>query len=156
MQKKLFLILLGFVLLTSFQTAQTIGQQPAYAPAPTAPAPGPSPNGRWSAPNYHPEIGDKIVVVNGRRIHDEAEFRRAVRNSPTRIVLGVIDKRTGDYYHLRTNLWSMDSQTRLGIYVRTARNYDGVIVTGFWSGSPGMHCQYMKGEIAPVYDRYSW
>ncbi len=150
MQKKLFLILSGLLLLT----AQAYGQElrPAAAPAM---APSPSVAGGWSAPIYHPEIGDKIVKVNNRNIHSEAEFRRAIANSPRTIILGVIDQRTGNYYHLRTNLWSPNNQTRLGIYIRTARNYDGVIVTGFVPNCPGMHCQYMRGETRPVYDGLS-
>ncbi len=141
MQKKMFLLLSGLLLLISFPAAQTFGMTPL-----------PDVTGTWSAPIYHPEIGDKIVSVNNQRVHSEAEFRRAVRNSSSEIILGVIDQRTGNFYHLRTRLWSSYNQTRLGIYIETAGNHNGVIVTGFVPDSPGMHCQYMRGEITPPHD----
>ena len=173
MQKKMFLVLIGLLLLVSFPTSQTFGAEKkankphkvnvateedieeedgaqsvmAFAASATD-----SVGGGWSAPIYHPEIGDKIVSVNNQRVRSEAEFRRAVRNSSREIVLGVIDQRTGNFYHLRTMLWSPYNQTRLGIYIETSRNYNGVIVTGFVPNCPGMHCQYLRGETRPVYD----
>ena len=132
MQKNL-LILCGLLLMISFPTAKSFGQT-------------------WSAPNYHPEIGDRIVKVNGNYVYDESDFRYEVRNSSQNITLRVVDPRTGQYYSLRTQLWPASYQTRLGIYVRTAPNHNGVIVTGFWPNCPGMRCQYKKGEITPVHD----
>ena len=126
MQKNL-LILCGLLLMISFPTAQSFGQT-------------------WSAPNFHPEIGDKIVKVNGNRVYDESDFRREIRNSPRDIILGVVDYHTGQLYSLRTHLWPASYQTRLGIYIETAVDYDGVIVTGFVPDSPGLHCQCLRSE----------
>ncbi len=156
MQKKMFLILSGLFLLISLPAAQTFGTEPlpadADADAVYEPAATEFVGGGWSAPIYHPEIGDLIVSVNNQRVNCEADFRRAVRNSSSEIILGVIGQRTGDFYQLRTRLWSPYNQTRLGIYIESAGNYNGVIVTGFVPDSPGMHCQYLRGETRPVYD----
>ncbi len=160
MQKKLFFIVFGLLLLISYPTSSVLAN-PTAAELTDMPKPmaaeitdTPSPNATWSAPKYHPEVGDKIVYVNGRRVRNETEFRRAIRNSPQRIELGIVDHRTHKLYHLRTNLWSPNRQTRLGIYVKTGKRYDGVIVTDFMPNSPGMRCQRLKGELPPV--RNDW
>jgi S1-C subfamily serine protease len=36
----------------------------------------------WSAPKYHPEVGDRIIGVNGQRISNMQDFVGAVRSSP--------------------------------------------------------------------------
>ena len=161
MQKKPFLIVFGLLLLISFPTSSVLADPAAaeLTDKPAVPMAAEStdwvkPMATWSAPKYHPEVGDKIVYVNGRRVRNETEFRRAVRNSPQRIELGIVDHRSHQLYHLRTNLWSPNRQTRLGIYVKTGKRFDGVIVTDFMPNSPGMRCQRLKGELPPV--RNDW
>ena len=137
MQKKLFLIMFGLIALISFPTAKSFGREGGDIFIPPVP---PTP----SAPEYYPEVGDKIVLVNYVRVHNEDEFRREVRNSPESITLGILDHRTGKIYNLKTRLLSPNNQTRLGVYVRNTNSQDGVIITGLVSDSPIMHCKYTK------------
>lgn len=94
----------------------------------------------WTGPTYRPDIGDRIIEVNGQFIDDEADFRRAVANSPQIITLTIIEHGSHRCW-LRTQLRPKGYQTRLGIYVETSSS-GGVSVTGIMPGTPGMHCQY--------------
>ena len=147
MKTKLFMILFGLALLIPIQAAQA-----QYGGEYNNPnlshleriADGVILTGRtWSSPSFHPEVGDRIIGVNGYWVRSESDFRLAVRYSPHVIYLLARDHRTGNTYYLRTHLWPASNQTRLGIYVSTARDRDGVIVTGWWSNCPGTRCQYI-------------
>ena len=115
--------------------------------------PGISKGDVWSAPNYHPEKGDRIIAVNEFRVNSESEFREAIRESDSEVILTVLDKRTGNRYYLMTKLLPRDSWSRLGIYVTDSRG-PGVEVTGVLSDLPGNHCRYLKnGDVSPVRSR---
>ena len=107
----------------------------------------------WSAPNYHPEKGDRIIAVNEFRVNSESEFREAIRESDSEVILTVLDKRTGNRYYLMTRLLPQGSRSRLGIYVTDSRG-PGVEVTGVLSDLPGNRCRYLKnGDVSPVRSR---
>lgn len=94
----------------------------------------------WSRQFYQPENGDRVVRVNGKSIGNESEFRAAVKNSPSTIYLDIVDHRTGRKYRMRTNLWSRQYVTRLGLYIETDYR-GGVQITGVMPNSPAARCQ---------------
>ena len=153
MQKKLFLILFGMIALISFPTTQTFGHD---GQAVVHCIPLPPPNAGWSSQYYSLEAGDKIVAVNGQIIHDENDFYYAVKNSPTSIILAVIDCRTHTMFYLKTQLWPKYSQTRLGAFVNTSYYNDGVVVTGCMPNTPSKCCLFLESKIAPKFQNGSW
>lgn len=136
------------LLLSLFTVSFAQAQYERYAPA--------RPDGSiassgWSAPMYHPEVGDRIISVNGSSVDDIEEWYSAVKNSSPMIYLTVVDHRTGDTYQLRTRLNSPYADSRLGIY--TAETYRrGVVVTGFMPGYPGYRCQLLKSSYDGGYN----
>ena len=94
----------------------------------------------WSAPIYHPEVYDRVIEVNGEDVDDEIDFRYAIKNSPRRIYMTLIDHRTGSTYRLRTWLLPSGHPYRLGLYFRTSSN-GGVRIVGHMPGYPCMRCQ---------------
>ena len=106
--------------------------------------------GNWSDAMYYPENDDRIIYVNNIRIQDEAHFRQVIRDSDTRVVLTIVDHRTGNTYKMMTDLWPQGSTTRLGIYI-TDDSRGGVRVTGTMQGTPGRKCRYLvNGNDAPT------
>lgn len=97
----------------------------------------------YSEPNYYPEDRDRIIAVNNTEIWDEDHFRQVIRDSESRVILTVIDHKSGNRYYLMTTLNPKGSTSRLGIYVEDS-SQGGVTVTGFVSGSPGARCRYRK------------
>lgn len=97
---------------------------------------------KWSDPVYHPGYGDRITFVNNNEIRDEDHFRQVIRDSKSRVILNVIDHRTGKHYYLMTDLAPQGSNTRLGIYVEDS-SHGGVVVTGVMSDTPGDKCRYL-------------
>jgi len=94
----------------------------------------------WSARKYHPEVGDRIVGVNGQRIGNMQDFIRAVKSSPTEITLRIIDHKTGSPYLLRTLLNPVNSPSRLGIEADDSDG-EGVEVQNVYADHPGNRCQ---------------
>ncbi|MBR5710297.1 MAG: hypothetical protein IKX40_06035 [Thermoguttaceae bacterium] len=100
-------------------------------------------NQKWTEPNYQPRNGDRITYVNDNEIQDEDHFRYVIRNSDkSRVVLSIIDRKTGKPYYMMTDLEPQGSTSRLGIYVEDA-SQGGVTVTGVMSGSPGSRCRFL-------------
>lgn len=95
---------------------------------------------QWSEAKYWPEIGDRVIRVNGNTIDDEADFRASVKNSPDMIYLELVDHRTGSVYQMRTELWPEHYRTRLGLYVETDSR-GGVSVVDHMRRSPCRRCQ---------------
>ncbi|MDD3587998.1 MAG: caspase family protein [Thermoguttaceae bacterium] len=104
----------------------------------------------WSNAIYQPENGDRIIAVNEIKIGNEADFRSAIRNAKPKVVLTIIDQRTGNRYYMVTKLLPQGSRSRLGIYVQED-NGPGVVVTGVLSGMPGSRCRFLNnGDTKPV------
>ncbi|MBQ6614942.1 MAG: caspase family protein [Thermoguttaceae bacterium] len=100
-------------------------------------------NQKWSEPNYHPRNGDRITYVNNNEIQDEDHFRQVIRDSDrSRVVLNIVDRKTGKTYYMMTDLEPQGSTSRLGIYVEDAPQ-GGVTVTGVMSGTPGERCRFL-------------
>ena len=99
------------------------------------------PDGDWSAPTYRPEVGDRIIEVNGKPVNSEAEYRRAVADSPPTITLTIIEYRNGKRAYLKTDLLPHGYKTRLGINAVTSRQ-GGVVVNIVVQGTPGTRCRY--------------
>ena len=100
-------------------------------------------NQKWSEPNYHPRNGDRITYVNNNEIQDEDHFRQVIRDSDrSRVVLNIVDRKTGKTYYMMTDLEPQGSTSRLGIYVEDAPQ-GGVTVTGVMSGTPGTRCRFL-------------
>ena len=173
MQKKLFMILFGLVLLIPIQFVQA---DQDYGPPPPESKPvfqaaqhvaGPSDpweNGaidtpskidsfNWQTKPWTFERGDHIVgvivPVGGFEfewgIYNEAQFRRALSYADDRIVVKIIDRNTGRICYLLAHLWPKGSQTRLGLYLESVPNGQGAYVTGVMSGSPARRCLHCFG-----------
>ena len=87
------------------------------------------------------KISSLIIEVNGNPVNSEAEYRRAVADSPTTITLTIIEYRNGNRAYLKTDLLPPSYRTRLGINAVTSSR-GGVVVNFVVSGTPGMRCRY--------------
>ena len=112
---------------------------PADSPAPPAPPAA----GAWSDPIYHPEPGDRIVEVNGRRINNTSDFSFAVKNSPELMTFRIIGHRSGESFLMRTRLDPPSAGTRLGIGVDDDSR-GGVRIRYVRDGHPGTRCQLAR------------
>ncbi len=117
---------------------------------------GESRGGTWSAPQYHPENGDRIIevgVVNSEaiRITSDKQFRSYIANANQNdVILTLIDSRTGNRYYLKTTLLPKGSSIRLGIDTQDTPQQGG-LVTGCLQKYPGAKCRYLQnGDVAPV------
>ena len=157
MPKQLFTVLLGLVLLIPCQFAQA-GWKTANGELLIPPPAEPLPEGlcppampwntvEWGEGVFHPENGDRIVGVNQWDIYNARHLYNAVLQSPSEILIRVIDQHTGRTYYLRTHLLSRDNNDRLGIVVEDSPNGNGAIITGVWAGTPGMRCQVRGDDI---------
>ena len=100
-------------------------------------------NQMWSGPYYHPRNGDRITYVNDFEIQDEDHFRQVIRDcNSSRVILNIVDRKTGKTYYMMTDLDPQGSSSRLGIYIEDAPQ-GGVTVTGVVSGSPGDRCRFL-------------
>jgi hypothetical protein len=94
---------------------------------------------RWSKPNFRPENGDRIIFVNDIHILNEEHFHRVISNADPRVVLTVVDNKTGNRYYMMTDLLPQESPSRLGIEVENDER-GGVKVTNVIPGTPGTRC----------------
>ncbi|MBN1590720.1 MAG: caspase family protein [Pirellulales bacterium] len=117
---------------------QTGNQGFGQGPGPVrGPAPPPR---RWSRPTYRPEVGDRIMEVNGQAIHNMNDYIRAVKNSPATMTFVLWEPRTGKSYLMRTQLNPPNADSRFGVGARNAQG-DGVRVEFLMRGYPGTRCQ---------------
>ncbi len=96
--------------------------------------------GHWGQPVWRPEVGDRIVEVNGRTIHRQADYVQAVKNSPTTMVFRLWDAKTGKTFLMRTQLNPQGADSRFGVGAENAAE-GGVRVTYVMPGYPGTRCQ---------------
>jgi len=95
---------------------------------------------RWSRPVYRPEVGDRILEVNGRPIRNLNEYYFAVKNSPALMTFVLWEARTGKKFLLRTQLNPPNANSRSGIGCQDAPG-GGVRVAFLMQGYPGTRCQ---------------
>lgn len=119
-----------------YRIAKTSGGGGVNA-GPGRPAPDPP---RWSQPIYRPEVGDRILQVNGQPIQNLNDFVRAVKNSPRTMTFVLWEARTGQTFTMRTELNPPNAQSRFGVGCANARG-GGVSVQYVMRGYPGTRCQ---------------
>ncbi|MCA9069422.1 MAG: hypothetical protein KDA84_10885 [Planctomycetaceae bacterium] len=98
---------------------------------------------RWSQPIYRPEVGDRILQVNGQPIRNLNDFVRAVKSSPTTMTFVLWEARTGRSFTMRTQLNPQNANSRFGVGCANAQG-GGVSVQYVMSGYPGTRCQLLE------------
>ena len=87
---------------------------PRHAP-PRQQPPQHQPQLRWSRPVYRPEVGDRIIEINGQPIRNLADYVRAVKGSPATMTFVLWEARTGKTFRMRTQLNSPNANSRFGV-----------------------------------------
>jgi hypothetical protein len=99
--------------------------------------------GRWSRPTYRPEVGDRIIEINGRPIHNLADYVQAVKSSPAAMTFLLWDARTGKTFLMQTQLNPRNSNSRFGVGAEEAPG-GGIRVKYVRQGYPGTRCQVLE------------
>lgn len=132
-----------------YSLAQTQGG--LSQPGPTGMSSGAGPSGsppdqpggqplRWSRPVYRPEVGDRILEVNGQPVRNLNDYYHLVKNSPRTMTFVLWEARTGKRFLLRAQLNPPGANSRLGVGCQDASG-GGVQVTFVMQGYPGTRCQ---------------
>lgn len=95
------------------------------------------------------DAGDVIRSINGRVIRTEADFTRAVKQSPEQMIFTIVNVRDGLRMHLGTTLNPPQARSRLGVYVEETGG-QGVRVTGVLPDSPGTRLEIMGRQRGPI------
>lgn len=95
---------------------------------------------RWSRPTYRPEVGDRIVRINGQAVRNLNDYILAVKSSPPTMTFLLWEARTGKLLLMRTQLNSPNADSRFGVGAENAPG-GGVRVKYVMRGYPGMRCQ---------------
>ena len=118
----------------------TAGQTQRHTPGRTQPNTAGQPQRRWSRPIYRPEVGDKILQINGQPIRNFDDYFRAVKSSPPTMTFVLWEARTGAEFLMRTQLNPPTAKSRFGVGGENAPE-GGVRVKFIMPGYPGTRCQ---------------
>ncbi len=90
---------------------------------------------------YHPEVGDVIVEVNGKKIRTRQECIDAVNSSPEIMVFVARGKQSGKRFTYRTRLRSKNP--RFGVNLSDTGG-DGAKLTQLSKGFPCKKCEWVR------------
>ncbi|HLA85473.1 MAG TPA: hypothetical protein VJL29_11820 [Thermoguttaceae bacterium] len=117
--------------------------RPSTSSAPSGPAqpvPVEQAERRWSRPAYRPEVGDRILEINGRAVRNFNDYHQAVKSSPPVMTFVLWEARTGKKFLFRTQLNPPGADSRFGVGGENAPG-GGVRVSFVMQGYPGTRCQ---------------